>query len=465
MKALGVFLVGLAAEVALILSNPIIFGSDTVNRLLHRDELVMGHQMPMLQVFIAAATRISADPALVRYMMAVIGALAGMGFYRVVGDLFGERWAVPAALLFVTNPFFLALSTVPYQESLMMAGLLFAFHFFYREIWWAASLALAMACLTRYEAWAAAPVLALVYVLRKDRSLIGCLKGGLLFGWMPALWILTHRGLSTPGSFVIESRISIWRLQRYAYIGWITAKNTQLTVLALAAIGGWRLHKDRSLIDWRLWTQIAFVALFLISVLFSAHGVMPDPERYVTAREAYIPIYFALLLATLGLAQWPRWTGVIVAASVVLGAAGAYFYVWRETSQPEVQLAYRLAKYLDGAVNDNQRALILAKPIPEAAMQRYLERVRQSDGEEGMRKAQIEIQERELEGGDYQRLLLYSHLGRDRLLASPTACAEWVAVWSDYPSAVSELAGRQPVQVLRCGPMSVTILERECTGK
>lgn len=87
---------------------------------------------------------------------------------------------------------------------------------------------------------------------------------------------------------------------------------------------------------------------------------------------------------------------MIVAASVVLGAAGAYFYVWREISQPEVQLAYRLAKYLDGAVNDNQRSLILAKPIPEAAKQRYLERVRQSDGEEAMRKAQIEIQGLEL---------------------------------------------------------------------
>jgi len=149
----------------------------------------------------------------------------------------------------------------------------------------------------------------------------------------------------------------------------------------------------------------------------------------------------------------------------VLGAAGAYFYVWREISQPEVQLAYRLAKYLDGAVNDNQRSLILAKPIPEAAKQRYLERVRQSDGEEAMRKAQIEIQGLELGEVIIRGCWLYSHLGRDRLLASPTACAEWVAVWSDYPSAVSELAGRQPVQVLRCGPMSVTILERECTGK
>src|SRR5258708_21875922 len=106
----------------------------------------MGHQMPMLQVFIAAATRISADPAVVRYMMAVIGALAGIGFYRVVGDLFGERWAVPAALLFVTNPFFLALSTVPYQESLMMAGPLFFFLFLHRERSWAADPARCQEC-------------------------------------------------------------------------------------------------------------------------------------------------------------------------------------------------------------------------------------------------------------------------------------------------------------------------------
>jgi hypothetical protein len=57
----------------------------------------------------------------------------------------------------------------------------------------------------------------------------------------PAVWILAHRGLSSPGNFVIESRISIWRMERYVHIGWNTAKNTQITVLALAAIGAWRL--------------------------------------------------------------------------------------------------------------------------------------------------------------------------------------------------------------------------------
>src|SRR5713226_7418940 len=99
MKPLGIFLVGFALEVALILSNPIIFGGDTMNRLLHRDELVMGHQLPMLQVLISGVTRISADPALVRYMVAAIGALGGVGFYWVAADLFGEKWALAAALL------------------------------------------------------------------------------------------------------------------------------------------------------------------------------------------------------------------------------------------------------------------------------------------------------------------------------------------------------------------------------
>jgi hypothetical protein len=462
MKALLVFLVGFALAAAIISINPIIFGGDTLIRLTHRDRLLMGHQLPMLQALIWAVTKISTDAALVRYMDAIVGAVGGVGFYWVIADLFGEKWALPSALLFVTNPFFLALSTVPYQEGLMLAGLLFAFHFFYTERWLASSVALAIACLTRYEAWAACPVLGLAYILRKDRSVVGWLRSGLLFGWAPALWILLHRGLSSPGDFVVESSISIWRLQRYLYLGWITLKNTQVTVSVLAVVGAWRLCKDRSLIDWRLWIQISFVGLFLISVLFSAHGTMPDPERYITLREAYIPIYFALLLATLGLERRPRWTRAIVAASMVLGVAGAYLLVWRETSRPEMQLAYRLAKYLDATVSDGQRALILAKPITEEMTKGYLEKAQETGGAEGLRQARIELQEVGLSGVDYQRVLVHSRLGGDRLLASPTACGEWVAVWSDYPDAARELAGASPVQLLRSGPMSVTILQRHC---
>jgi hypothetical protein len=454
--------VAFALAAVIIVSNPIIFGGDTLNRLLHRDRFVMGHQLPMLQILIFAVTKISPDPRLVRYLDALIGAMAGVGFYWVGADLFGKKWAFPAALLFVSNPFFLALSTVPYQESLMMAGLLFAFHLFYTERWLASSLVLGMACLTRYEAWAAGPVLALAYVLRKDRSVVGCLKAALLFGWMPMLWIMANRGLSSRAHFVVESSLSIWRLARYIHLGWIVVRYTQFPALVLAMIGVWWLCRDRSLIDWRMWIQGAFVGLFLVAIPFSAHGVAPDPERYVTSREASIPIYFVLLLATSGLSRWPRWTRSIVLLSVVLGAGVGYWYVWRETHRPEVQLAYRLAKYLDNAVHGGQRALVLTKPIDEQVAQSYLETVRRTRGEDAWRQAQTEVRELGSGGTDYQRVLAHSRLGRDRLLPTPTGCAEWIAVWSDYPNATRELAKGQQVQVLQSGPMSVTILQRDC---
>jgi hypothetical protein len=215
--------------------------------------------------------------------------------------------------------------------------------------------------------------------------------------------------------------------------------------------------------DRRLAIQIAFVALFLISIPFSAHGVMPDPERYVTAREAVIPIYFVVLMSIVGLTKWPRWTWAIVAVSVVLGIIGGHLYVWRETSKPGVQLGYRTAKYLDGKMQAGERALILSKPITEDMLQGYLRKAQQTGGGEGLRQARLELQQADLTGTDYARVVVHSRFGRDRLLAPPAACGEWVAVWSDYPDAARELDGAQPVDILRSGSLSVTILRRKCS--
>ncbi len=151
-----------------------------------------------------------------------------------------------------------------------------------------------------------------------------------------------------------------------------------------------------------------------------------------------------------------------MAVSVVLGAIGGHLYVWRETSKPDVQLSYRLAKYLDNKMVTGERVLILSKPITEDMLQGYLSKAQQTGGEEGLRQARLELQQADLRGTDYARTVVHSHLGLDRLLAPPAACGEWVAVWSDYPDAARELAGAQPVDVLRSGPMSVTILRRKC---
>jgi hypothetical protein len=462
MKLLIVFMLGLLLRIAMILTFPVVWGGDTVIRLFDRHTLVKGHQLPMLQILISGVSSISMNPALVQYMMAVIGAIAGVGFYFVAADLFGEKWAFPAALLFATNPFITAVSTVPFQEILMLAGLLFAFHFFYSEKWLAASLCLAVACLTRYEAWAACPVLAIAYFWRKERSLFGALKAAALFGWPPVAWIVARHGLTSTGHYAVETALSIYRLQRYVYLGWITVKFTQLPALLLAAAGMWRLYRDRSRLDWRLWIQFAFVALFAIALFFSAHGVAPDPERYVTSREAHISIYLVLLLAALGLEQWPRWNKAILTIGVALGIAGAFWYAHIEASQPNVQLAYRTAKYLDRSLGANDRALILVKPLGEDQVSLYLAKVKQTGGEPGLREARREIEEIAGTPPDYQRLVTYSRLGRERLLVPPVGCAEWVAVWDDYPDAARELEAAQPVAVVRAESRSVTILRRQC---
>src|SRR5579872_2357376 len=452
-KTIVIFLLGLAIRVALILVNPIIFGGDTIIRLNDRFTLLKSYQLPMLQVLIAGISKISMDPVLVRYMMALIGAMAGVAFYWLVRDLFGEQYAFPSALLFATNPFITAVSTVPFQEILMLAALFLAFHFFYREQWLWSSIALAAGCLTRYEAWIACPVLAAAFVWRKDRTIVGCLKALALFGWMPLIWILLHRGIAPTGHFVVERSISVWRLQRYVYLAWITVKFTQITVIVLAIAGAWRLFTKRAALDWKLLVQIAFVALFCFSLLFSAHGVNPDPERYVASREAHIIIYFVVLLAALGLAQWPRWSRSIVIASVALGIAGTFWYAWLETSKPEIQLAWRLAKYLDANVHGSERALVLSKPVEN--LQLYLEKARVTGGDEGYRQAVREMEGSALNGSDYNRLLVYSNLPRDRLLTPPASTADWVAVWSDYPDARRAIGATTPAAVLTAGQMSV----------
>jgi hypothetical protein len=465
MKPLAIFLLGFTFRAIIIVANPIVWGGDTIIRLFDRHNLTMGHNLPMLQILISAVSRISMNPVLVQYMVATIGAAAGLGFYWLIADLFGERWALPGALLFISHPYLLAISTVPYQEILMLAGLLFAFHFFYTRRWPAASICLAIACFTRFEAWTACPVLAVAWCLQKDRSLAGAIRAALLFGWAPVAWILARHGLTSTGHFAIETFSSIWRVQRWAYLVWITMKFSQLPVLLLATAGVWKLVqncKRHSQIDWRLWVQIAFVALLWATILFSAHGVMPDPERYVTSREATIPMYFVLLFAAFGLSQLPRWTTAIVSLSVVLGIAGAFWYVHVQSAVPEVRVDYQVAQYLDHSVQPGERVLILAHPISQGDTRLYLDKALKTGGEQGLQQARLELQKVAATPPDYQRVVVYSRLDRDRFLAPPAGCAQWVTVWNDYPETNPELTGATPVKTIQSAKVSVRVLRREC---
>ena len=315
-QALAIFVSGLAIRLWLIAAYPALYGGDTVLHLRNHDRLLLSYQLPGLQFLIYLTYVVTAAPIGPRLLMAALGALAGVGFYLLLTELMERTSAFGAALFFVASPFLNELSIVPYQEILMLAALCFAAYFYVTGRFICAGILLAIACLTRYEAWIACPFFACDYLRRRNYSAQNVLKTLLLFGSAPVLWIAVHAGLSNPGTFVLELPHSIWRFQRWIYIGWITIRNTPLVPLLLAASGLLYLWKSRTFAkpEGKLFT--GFVSVFAVALLLSAHGephrTSSDPERFVTSREATIPVAFVFLLAGFGLqaimrrAAWKR---------------------------------------------------------------------------------------------------------------------------------------------------------------
>src|SRR4051812_20711555 len=89
--------VAFAIRLWLILQYPIVFGGDSMLRLVNHDRVLISYQLPLLQSLIWAVSRVS--PALLpaRLLMAAIGALAAVAFYRLATNFVPERAALAAA--------------------------------------------------------------------------------------------------------------------------------------------------------------------------------------------------------------------------------------------------------------------------------------------------------------------------------------------------------------------------------
>ncbi len=453
-----VFITGLVLRIWLIHAYPIVFGGDSVLRLANRDHIFLSYQLPLLQVLIYGVSLISPNLLIVRFLMALIGAAAGLGFYWLIRCFVSERTGVIAALLFTANPFLVEISIVPFQELLMLAGLLFAFAYLFRDKWVAASGSLGLACLTRYEAWIAGPLLAIA----RGRNPAALLRASLLFGWVPAAWVLIHLGLSAPGTYVIEWPRSPWRLMRWVYLGWITVKNTPAPVLALAIGGLWHAFRKKVFNDARMRLLASFLALFLLGILFSSHGVSPNPEWFVASREAAIVITAVLVLAALGLEELSRssrpWLASVLAIlGLIWCAVDANRFLRRDTSDPHLQISYQLAQYLDRSVGAGEKVLIVVKPLPEEMIQDYLGKVLRRQGETGVAKAREMMAGMDISPPDCQRTIVHSRIGKPRLTCSgnPTDM-QWIAVWSDSGATVS--TAERTLQIkLQSGTLSVEV--------
>ncbi len=425
----------------MIHAHPIMTGTDTVLRLMNRDHILLAHNLPLFQLLVYGMSRVTELLWPMRAMCALIGALTGVAFHLMVRELLvessAERSALFGALLFTSNPFLVELSIVPFQETLMLGLLLLSFYFYFRRQDTASAGSLALACFTRYEAWAAAPLLAL-WRRRGVWTL-------LLFGIAPVSWVLLNRGLSPGGTFVAETPHSFARFWRWAYLAWIAVKNTPAPVLALVLLGTWRLP----FADKRLRLLASFLAVFLMAVLFSAHGEDRDPERFVGSREAVLPIAVMTVLVPFGIARTRRTGIVLAAAGIVWSVIYAGYAIARDTSEPHLQLSYQLAQFLDTNVGPRERAMIVARPNDLGS---YYATILRKEGEEGVRRAHAIAASLDESPIDCGPTMVHSRLGRSQIAWSGDALGR-LAIWSDSGRPLP--TARTPRETLRSGSLTI----------
>jgi hypothetical protein len=476
--ALIIFALGLLIRIWLIRAYPPVYGGDTVIHLRNSGHIFLGHQLPALQILIFVTHKITSTPFAFRCVMAMIGSAAGVGFYFLAKSLTDQQIALWAVLFFVTNPFLNEISIVPFQEILMLGALCFATYLYIEKRIASASLVLALACFTRYEAWIACPFFALDYLLQNQKTFRTAVTAAALFCWAPLIWIGWHLGLAGSGSYVIEIPQSTDRFVRWIYLGWIIVKDTPLPVLLFSLAGLYFIWSRRLIHEKWIKIAVAFGFLFGVAVLCSAHGDdhagASSAERFVSSREAAIPMGAVLLLGGMGAAfllrkqRWSLPTACLMGTAILLGVLESSHFVGIEVSPPDIHLSYELARFADAHLQSGERMLISARPFSSAELRPYLEKTRQAAGENGYKRALENLKKEDLSPIDFQRTAVQSR-NADRLSAtgSPNDF-DWIAVWSDSaPNAdfTSQLKSLHPVDFLHKGSLLIEIYHRLGTKK
>ncbi len=444
---------------------PVVYGGDPIVRLTNWEHLRLAYQLPLFQAVVHAVTRLSPHPLLLRVVLAVISALGACGMARLAAVAFGEESGPYAGLLFGSSHFLIFLGNAPYQEMLELALLLWALALIFGATSKAAQTAgyllLAAACWTRYEAWFAALAGALVQVIHQRPRPLRALLLALPFSIGPLAWIAANGGLSPAGTLVLDSGLRLARLWRIPYVLGASLYHTNAIVALLALFGfitwwrdpGWK----RNLPALEILPLAA--ALFLLALPFSAHGVEPDPDRYVTNREVHFLLPCWFLLAAGGL----RWFRIRLRGSPVLPAALVFLLVFayegyatkkildQSVNEGNLQLDVQLTWGIATRLGPGQSALIFARPFAPEETQRFLEMVRRGQGEAGVQAAREMMSRMNIWPMDYARIWVYApqaHAAwlRERLVRAQEAAtlpreAALAVVFDDYtPASLAEQA-------------------------
>jgi hypothetical protein len=292
----------LAFAIALVRAHPTMYWYDPYGRVAFRDQLVLGRWLPMLQFVVYAVGKVTHSVPALRLVLATIGALTVAAAYSFAARFFNRTTGVVFAALLATNPLFVALSIVPYQEVLFI-GLVFAglsFHHARDERrfgWLPAAAALNLACLTRYEAWIVVALLCAGTVVRhaaEGRTARGLGIGALMaarYGGLAAIgWlVLAPPGLFGPpepvgdlGALLGAQLVQLaWQLG----IPWLLPLSVAGAVLAFA-------RRDR---------RLAMVGILGFTAAVVLVAVIGGPYSVGNLRQTFIPVIVILGCAAFAL--------------------------------------------------------------------------------------------------------------------------------------------------------------------
>jgi hypothetical protein len=369
--AAGIAALAFLVGVFLAWRYPVIYWDDAYTRLAFRDHILVGRWLPAMQVLVFLTGKLPAGLLVLRLLLAGIAAGAVLAIYIYTADIFGPGAGLLAAALLATHTLFIALSTVPYREILIVALVFLVLYLLEhagdprRRA--AAYLLVILLGLTRYDAWLFVPIFVILEACSGLQAAgpAGAFRRGalaaVLMGAGPTAWYLfgTYEVLPHEGAIlerITSGEIAAFFTSLLDHAWW----RTRIDVLGFGAIGAaaalsrpeTRRHPLRVLVLAALQFGLLAIAgiwepqnlrlTFFPSMMlipFAAHGMLLASGRLVKAIERRAPVLGPALLPGLKIAAAMGFLGLTAAGVRFAGGAAR---------EPVYLAGYAAARVFDG---------------------------------------------------------------------------------------------------------------------
>jgi hypothetical protein len=359
------------------LAFPTIHGGDAAARLAHAGQLILGYQLPVPQAFVMLGKALSDDPVLVRLLFCLWGGVAAAGFTALLSLCVSPRALVFAALLLSSDPLLIHYSIVPYQEPLAYGLSAWAFYLGAVKRPIAGACLLALACLSRYEAWLFLPLFVWLTRSAPATAVAAAPVAG---------WILYCGGLAPSGLYVLDIDLAAPRVPRFIYLfrklleyeTWVLPVGAALSLVALA------YRREAPILR-----AACSVATAVVIVVVLGHEY-PVGSGLMSERLIHLPVLLVLSLVSIGLARFSS----ISRTAFVVGLAVASLFAGRnlrfETAllraasiDPDLALARDIAIAVANERAAEECVRVEAPAVDKALLDAYVAKVGASFGDVG----------------------------------------------------------------------------------